>query len=151
MLWVHLAEKSDSFLGKSVAQVLAFRGEPEAVERQHREPNSRTGSGDNLDGGNEAVAFACNRLDEFRRFGRVAQKLSDFANRTVNASFHVDKNVLAPKPVGDVCAGDELPVTLYQEDQELHEPALQLHRAALASQLVSRYVEFEVAKAEQSM
>ena len=104
--------------------------------------------GHDLDGRDEPIPFAGNRLHERRGIRRIAKSLPDLADRGVDAGLDVHEHVLAPEPIDDVAAGDELTAALDQQDQEVHRLPPELDRPALPAQLVTRDIELEVAEAE---
>ena len=74
----------------------------------------------------------------------IAKGLPDFADRRVDAGFDINEHVLAPQPVDDVAAGDELTSVFDQQDEEVHWASLEFDGAPLAPQLVRGDIELEI-------
>ena len=62
-----------------------------------------------LDVRHEAIPLARNRLDEGRRADRIAESLANLADRRMDARLDIDEHVLAPQPLDNIGAGDEVP------------------------------------------
>ena len=105
--------------------------------------------GDHLDGRDEAIALAGNRLHEDRSLRRIAQRLPDLADGGVDAGLDVDEDVLGPEPGDDVAPRDELAPPLDQQDEEVHRLPLEPYRLPFTPQLVGRDVQLEGVKAER--
>jgi hypothetical protein len=78
------------------------------------------------------------------------QSLPDLADDGVDAGVDVDKYILAPQPIDDLAACDELTSALHQQDQQLHRVPFDADRTALATQLVRGDVKLEIAEAERA-
>jgi hypothetical protein len=76
-------------------------------------------------GGNEPVSAARDRLDETWALRVVLQGLADLADSAINAVVRIKEHILAPNPLGDFVASDELPTALDEEQKDFGGDALQ--------------------------
>jgi hypothetical protein len=97
----------------------------------------------------KTVSAAGNRLYERGGVGRIAQGLTDLADRRVDAGFDIDEHVLSPEPVDDLAPEDQLAPARDEEEEQVHRLALQPHEAPAAAQLVRGGVELELAEPER--
>ena len=102
-----------------------------------------------LDLADEAVSPARDSLDKHRIVARIAQRLSNLANRGVDARVDVDKDVFSPEPVDDLGAGDELPPVLDEQNEQVHRLPFEANRPSVATQLAGAKIELEVAESKR--
>jgi hypothetical protein len=82
----------------------------------------------------------------------IAENLAYFSNGSINAVVSIEKSVLAPDPLDDLLARDQLVSMLEQECQDLHRNALKFERTSRAAELISLQVELELSpKANRSL
>ena len=80
--------------------------------------------------------------------GVVAQRQADLADRRVNPMIDIVKGVFAPKALGDLLAGYQLPTPLDQQDEQLHGEPFQAQQALSALEAILGLVKCEIAEME---
>jgi hypothetical protein len=60
----------------------------------------------------------------------------------------IEEDVLAPKALGDLLAGDQLPATLDQQDEQLHGELFQAKEAFTPLEAIPGLIECELAEME---
>jgi hypothetical protein len=83
-------------------------------------------------------------LNIARLLGIVLQYLADFADGAVDAVVSIEKDVLAPDPLGNFLAGNELTLPLDQNEQDLQRKTLELQHATSVSELKGSRIDLEV-------
>src|SRR5262249_2312202 len=79
-------------------------------------------------GGDKAIAAPDDGLHKPRLLGIIFQHLADLSNRRIDAVVRVKEHVLAPDPLNDPFARDQLAALLDQQKQQLHRNAAQSDR-----------------------
>jgi hypothetical protein len=84
---------------------------------------------------NEPVTFAHHSLNVPGTLGIIVKGLAKFAYRGINAAIRLKKYVFAPELFYDLVAADKFPLSLYQEDKQLHGDLFQFQRPLAPTQL----------------
>ena len=82
----------------------------------------------------EAIASSGYSLYEAWLFGIVPEGLTYLAYRGVDSVLGIEEDVIAPEPGDDFFARHQVPIPLYQEDEQLHGNALEFQQPAGAAQ-----------------
>ena len=98
------------------------------------------------DGPHQPVALAYNGLHESGLLRIVPQYQTNFANRSINALFGVDEDVLSPQALDDRSPADQLVPVFHQENEQLHRDLFHPERPTSTPKLVALQVEFQVVR-----
>ena len=94
----------------------------------------------------EAITLPGNGLDKPRPFGIIPKGSPDFENGGVDAVLGVDKDALAPETFANLLAGNDVPVSFDQKDEQVHRDPLEPYRPSVPTQLETAAVQLVVAK-----
>jgi hypothetical protein len=81
--------------------------------------------------------------NEPRMLGVLAQRDADLPDGGVDAVFGVDVDLLAPEPLDDLRARDDVAVPLREQNQQVHRNPFELDDAVAAAQFAPRGVQLE--------
>ena len=99
-------------------------------------------------GSDESVAAAGQRLDEPRHIGRVPERISQPANRGIQAVLEVDECLGRPQSLPQLLAGNELAGTIQQRLEHLKRLFGKTDPDAALPQLAGPQIQLERAKAD---
>src|SRR5215469_2797128 len=109
--------------------------------RDGRAPNLRSYGRD------EAVASPRQRFHISGLLRVIAERSTNLINTKVDASFKIYKGIVAPEPLTDFFAGDDVPSTVCEHDQNFYGLAAQLDGDSTLAQFAARGVQIEGAEA----
>jgi hypothetical protein len=96
----------------------------------------------------EAVAAACDCLDESRIFSRISKGITKSANGRVKAVVEIHEGVGRPEPIAEFLARDDIAGSLQQVSKNLEGLFLQFDTHTTAAQFASSQIELEQSKAQ---
>jgi hypothetical protein len=99
-------------------------------------------------GGGKPISFAYHGFHKTRLLWVVPQRGTDFTDSGIYAVINIEENVLAPEPLGDLLAGNQLAGPLEQQDEQLHREFLQPQLTLAPLQPVAGLIERELAEME---
>jgi len=98
--------------------------------------------------GIKAISLADDCFYKPRFLRVITQHEADLANSRVDAVVYFDKNVLTPKTIGDLFAGDQLSLALNKQDKQLHREFFQTQLAFTPPQAITGLIQCELAEME---
>jgi hypothetical protein len=96
----------------------------------------------------KAVSPSHYSFQETGLLGVVPQHQTDLADRSVDTVIDIVERVLAPKALGDLVAGYQLPVPFEQQDQQLHGELFQAQEALTPLEPILGLVQREITEME---
>ena len=96
----------------------------------------------------KAVALASDGLHESGLLRVIAQSVSDFSDGGVDAMLGIDKDLAAPEMLGNFISGDELALSLHQQDEQFQRLSFELHRTAATRQFKAATIQPEFPELE---
>jgi hypothetical protein len=146
-------QSHDGFLGQAIAEVLLRGIAAQVFKRKNGEHDARPFrlyrcglDRTNFCPGLEAIPFAEDGLDISRVGGIFSQRVANFSDGGVNAVIGVEVDVFPPQAHDDFFATDQSSIFPDQENQQIHGDAFQMYRFSATSQLISAYIQNELAK-----
>ena len=101
--------------------------------------------------GDEPIAAARQRLDESRDVRRVPERISQPANRRIQAALEIDERLCRPQALSQLLAGDEFAWTIQQCPENLKRLIGEVDPDAAPAQLAGAQIQLERAEANESI